>query len=91
MKKFCVNCNKKQGFLSVKYTLKDGVVCDDCLLPFGMGISQFKFGDSLNSQNAFEKRTSAEIMDAINGKNDVFAEIRNEMYSSVPAGVLFKF
>ena len=91
MKKFCVNCNKKQGFLSVNYKLKDGIVCDDCILPFGISLTELNLEEIAYAGNSLETRTAAEIIDAINGKNDIFAEVRNDTFKKVPPGVLLKF
>ncbi|MCL2204409.1 MAG: hypothetical protein FWB88_10790 [Defluviitaleaceae bacterium] len=91
MKKFCVNCNKKQGFFSLNHKLKDGVICDDCILPFGLSHTELNMGEKAIAMNSFENRTASEIVGAIKSENNVFAEIRNEVFNKVPAGVLFKF
>ena len=91
MKKFCANCNKKQGFFSLNYKLKDGYICDDCISPFGISPTELNVIEIASANNFLETRTTAEIMDAIEGKNDVFAETRNNIFEKVPPGVLLKF
>ena len=91
MKKFCVNCNKKQGFFSLSHKLTDGVICDDCISPFGLSPTELNLVETGTAIGALKKRTAAEIVGAIKAENDIFAEIRKEVFSNVPAGVLFKF
>jgi len=91
MKKFCVNCNKKQGFFSLNHKLKDGLICDDCVLPFGLSNTELNFEEKIAAGNSFENRTASEIIGAIKAENDIFVEIRNDTFKKVPAGVLFKF
>ena len=91
MKKNCVNCDKKLGMFSLKHKLKDGLICDDCITPFGLSSTQLSLIEIANLLNAFEICTSAEIIGAIKAENNVFSEIRNKVFSNVPAGVLFKF
>ena len=91
MKKFCVNCEKKQGFLSLNYKLKDGVICDGCLEPFNLATTQLKGLDGASAIGEFAKRSAEEVKKAIKGENDLFTEIRAAIYSDLPAGVLFKF
>jgi len=86
-----VSCNKKQGFFSLNHKLKDGLICDDCILPFGISPTELNMEEIAYASNSLETRTAAEIIDAINGKNNIFAEIRNDTFKKVPAGVLFKF
>ena len=87
LKKFCVNCNKKQVFFNLNHKLKDGVICDDCILPFGLSHMDLNLLEKASAMNALENRTTDEILGAIKAKNNVFAEIRNEIFNKVPAGV----
>jgi hypothetical protein len=48
-------------------------------------------GEKAIAMNSFENRTTSEIAGAIKSENNIFAEIRNEVFNKVPAGVLFKF
>jgi hypothetical protein len=98
VKKFCIICEKKQGFLSINYKLKDGIVCDGCVSPFGLSLSDLSMVEGATAIGALGQRNAAEIAAAIRGENEIFAELhkklaetRNEIYSEVPPGVLFKF
>ncbi|MCL2407137.1 MAG: hypothetical protein FWC95_04335 [Defluviitaleaceae bacterium] len=91
MKKFCITCNKKQGFFSLNYKLGDGVICDDCVLPFGLSSTRLSFVETAKAINCFGNYTADEITKAIVSENDVFIRIRNEVFATMPPGVLFKF
>ena len=89
MKKSCDIC-KKETFLS-NYKLKDGIICNECLLPFGLGTEQLGFLDVGVASKSFKNYSIDEIAKAVNGENEIFAEIRNTVFSDVPAGALLKF
>jgi len=91
MKKFCVNCNKKQGVFSLNYKLVEGVICDDCISPFGLSSTQFNLEETSALIDSLKNHTAAGIVGAIRAENDVFTKIRSEVFSKVPAGVFFKF
>ena len=91
MKKFCIICEKKQGFFSISYKLKDGVICDDCISPLGLFSTDMNLVESATAIGALSQRTAAEVVAAIRGENDLLTEIRDEIFSEVPPGVLFKF
>ena len=91
MKKFCIICEKKQGFFSLNYKLRDGVICDDCVEPFGLCSTELDMLESATAVGALKVRTSEEIKAAVKGENRIFEAIRDEMFPSVPKGVLLKF
>lgn len=54
-KKFCVICNKELGTFSFKTTIKDGVVCSECLKNVGI--------IKLGSPNSCDSKSLKEIID----------------------------
>jgi hypothetical protein len=78
MKKTCDVCNKEfGGFLSTKYKLKDGVVCDSCLLPFGVDAAKLKMGDLGKAIQSAAQMNVSDIKAAVDGDLNKQNEIRN--------------
>lgn len=60
-------------------------------MPFGLSTTELNLLETATAINSFKNRTASEIVGAIKAENDIFSEIRNEVFSKVPQGVLFKF
>ena len=99
MAKICNVCDKKIGFMSTKYDMKDGAICSSCILPFGVDAAKLKLADL---SKAIQSATSLSVVDfktAIGGDSMKHDEIRNvllkgtvdDVQSSQIEGLIYEF